>query len=198
MTRKALILLAAGLFSLQAAADESVEDRLRACADEKDDAARLSCYDKASNPPAPPAAPVAEKAPEPARAPEPAPKPEPAPEPPSEPAPATATAAPAPAPAPAEDPVAEFGMNPELEAKKPDDERKKELREISAQVVEVRKRTRGELVVTLDNGQVWTEKDAEPYLRVKVGDTIVIKRNRMGGYRLVGRGNRASAVTRIE
>jgi pyruvate/2-oxoglutarate dehydrogenase complex dihydrolipoamide acyltransferase (E2) component len=178
MTRKALILLAAGLFSLQATADDSVEDRLRACADEKDDAARLSCYDKASNPPAPPAAPVAEKAPAPATA--------------------TAAPAPAPAPAPAEDPVAEFGMNPELEAKKPDDEKKKELREISAQVVEVSKRTRGELVVTLDNGQVWTEKDAEPYLRVKVGDTIVIKRNRMGGYRLVGRGNRASAVTRIE
>lgn len=184
MTRKALILLATALFSLQATADDSLEDRLRACADEKDDAARLSCYDKAHNPPAPPAAPVAEKTPEPAKAPEP-PEPEPAPVPQSE-------------PAPAADPVAEFGMNPELEAKKPEEERKKELREVSALVVEVSKRTRGELVVTLDNGQVWTEKDAEPYLRVKVGDTVVIKRNRMGGYRLVGRGNRSSAVTRIE
>jgi hypothetical protein len=89
-------------------------------------------------------------------------------------------------------------MNPELEAKQPDGEKKKELREISAQVIEVSKRTRGELVVTLDNGQVWTEKAAEAYLRVKVGDTVVIKRNRLGGYRLVGRGNRASAVIRIE
>lgn len=194
MTRKALILLATALFSLQATADDSLEDRLRACADEKDDAARLSCYDKAHNPPAPPAAPVAEKTPEPAKAPEP-PEPEPAPVPQSEPAPAAAAA---PAPAAAPDPVAEFGMNPELEAKKPEEERKKELREVSALVVEVSKRTRGELVVTLDNGQVWTEKDAEPYLRVKVGDTVVIKRNRMGGYRLVGRGNRSSAVTRIE
>jgi hypothetical protein len=196
MTRKVLILLVTGLFSLQATADDSLEDRLRACADEKDDAARLSCYDKASNPPAPPAAPVAEKAPEPARAPEPAPEPAPAPEPPSE--PATAAAAVPEAPEPAADPVAEFGMNPELEAKKPDEEKKKELREISALVIEVSQRTRGQLVVTLDNGQVWTEKEAEPYLRVKVGDTIVIKRNRMGGYRLVGRGNRTSAVTRIE
>jgi hypothetical protein len=89
-------------------------------------------------------------------------------------------------------------MNPELEAKQDDGAKPEELKEISALVVEVSKRVRGQYVVTLDNGQVWTEKDAEPYLRIEVGDSIKIKRNRMGGYRMVGRGNRASAVVRIE
>jgi len=57
---------------------------------------------------------------------------------------------------------------------------------------------RGEHVVTLDNGQVWTEKEAESYFRVKVGDTVTIKRISMGGFRMVGRGNRASAVRRLK
>jgi hypothetical protein len=154
MTRTLLLILVAAFVARPALADESIEDKLRACANETDDAARLACFDKATKPAKPPA-PVAAEA----------------------------------APTPAVDPVADFGND----AKKED-----EITEISATVVEVRKRTRGQYVVTLDNGQVWTEKDAEPYLRIKVGDTIRIKRVAMGGYRLVGRGNRATAVVRVE
>jgi hypothetical protein len=160
MTRTLLLILVAAFVARPALADESIEDKLRACANETDDAARLACFDKATKPAKPPAPVAAEAAP-----------------------------TPAPAPTPAVDPVADFGND----AKKED-----EITEISATVVEVRKRTRGQYVVTLDNGQVWTEKDAEPYLRIKVGDTIRIKRVAMGGYRLVGRGNRATAVVRVE
>jgi len=167
MTRKLLALLAAFLVAQAALADETIEDRLRACANETDDAARLACFDKAAKADVPPA-PVAVEA---------------APRAPAEPAAAEAV------PSAAPDPVAEFGKEAD---------REDEIREISAKVVEVSKRTRGEYVVTLDNGQVWTEKNAEPYLRIKVGDTVRIKRIKMGGYRLVGRGNRATAVIRVE
>lgn len=183
MTRKLLVLLAAALVAQPALADETIEDRLRVCANETDDAARLACFDKAAKAKAPPAAVAAEAAPTPPE-PKAAPQPTAAPERKAAPQP---TAAPKPTEAP--DPLAEFGKEAD---------REDELREISAKVVEISKRTRGQYVVTLDNGQVWTEKDAEPYLRIKVGDTIRIKRIKMGGYRLVGRGNRATAVVRIE
>lgn len=51
---------------------------------------------------------------------------------------------------------------------------------------------------TLDIGQVWTDKNAESYFCVKIGDTVIIKKISMDGYRMVGRGNRSSAVKRIK
>jgi hypothetical protein len=180
----------------QAVADE-IEDRLAACAAMTDEAARLSCFDGAADalqlPVTEPqaAAPIAAPQPEPVPSAEPASAPALASTPAPEPAPASA-----PAPAAPADQLALFGMNPELARQQEDYEA--ELEQITAVAVEVTKRTRGEHVVTLDNGQVWTEKDAESYFRVKVGDTVVIKRVAMGGYRMVGRGNRASAVRRIK
>lgn len=198
MTRKFFpVAIAFSLFG-QAAAD-SLEDRLAACAAMTDEAARLSCFDGAADalqlPVAEPkaAAPIAAPQPEPVPSAEPASAPAPAPA--STPAPAPAPAS-APAPAAPADQLALFGMNPELARQQ--ENHQAELKQITAVAVEVTKRTRGEHVVTLDNGQVWTEKDAESYFRVKVGDTVVIKRVAMGGYRMVGRGNRASAVRRIK
>jgi len=200
MTRDFLLLATAVSFFAQgAAADDSIEDRFAACAAMTDEAARLSCFDRAADALKPPVVVAEPPAAEPAAAMAPGPKPEPAP--PPEPASAPVPA-PAPEPEPATateaqtDPLALFGMNAELASKQ--ESEKVELTEISAVAVEVTKRTRGEHVVTLDNGQVWTEKDAESYFRVKVGDTVVIKRISMGGYRMVGRGNRASAVRRIK
>lgn len=192
MTRNFLLVATAFSFFAQgAAADDSIESRIDACRAEPDDAARLSCYDRAAEALKPPVV-VAEPQ---ATAPIAASQPDPAPEPASAPDPAPAPA-PAAAPEAPVDPVAQFGMNPELASQQ--ETEKVELTEIRAVAVEVTKRTRGELVVTLDNGQVWTEKDAESYFRIKVGDTVIIKKISMGGYRMVGRGNRASAVRRIK
>lgn len=191
MTRKLLFVATAlSFFAQGVVADESVESRYDACAAESDDAARLSCYDKAAEAMKPPVAAPHTAAPIVASQPDPAPAPEPA-----------STVAPVPAPVPSTaaapvDPVAQFGMNAEIASAQRIE--KTELTEITAVAVEVSKRTRGEHVVTLDNGQVWTEKEAESYFRVKVGDTVIIKRISMGGYRMVGRGNRASAVRRIK
>jgi len=166
------------------AADDGTVDAAN-CVDIADDAARLRCYDEAARPPAPPAAqpvpaaaPVAQPVPATETVARPAPAPEPVPPPAAEPQPAPA----------AEAETAEFGLA----------DKQEEVREITAVVTEVIRRSHSGLVVTLDNGQVWAEKEAENYFRVQAGDTVVIKKNRMGGFRMVGRGNRASAVTRIQ
>jgi hypothetical protein len=153
-----------------------IEDRLLACAGEVDDSSRLRCFDDvagelavADTPSVPPeAAPVAEVA-----------------------VAAAITEA-------SLSDVEQFGMTVELAEEKAGVGGETELLEISTVAVEVTERIRGELVVTLDNGQIWTEKDSKAGFRVKAGDTVVIRKGRLGGYRMVDRSGRASAVVRVE
>lgn len=67
----------------------------------------------------------------------------------------------------------------------------------SATVAAIDKRPRGELVVTLDNGQVWAQKSAERYFPIAVGDSVEILSGALGSFRLIA-GNRATAVTRVQ
>ena len=67
----------------------------------------------------------------------------------------------------------------------------------SATVAAIDKRPRGELVVTLDNGQVWAQKSADRYFPIAVGDTVEILSGALGSFRLIS-GNRATAVTRVQ
>lgn len=68
---------------------------------------------------------------------------------------------------------------------------------IAAKVTAIDKRPRGELVFTLDNGQVWAQKEAGAYFPVKVGDPVAILAGTLGSFRLV-LANRATAVTRVQ
>jgi len=68
---------------------------------------------------------------------------------------------------------------------------------ISATVTAIEKRARGELVVTLDNGQVWAQKEIGAYFPLKVGDPVAILAGTLGSFRLIA-GNRATAVTRVQ
>ena len=68
---------------------------------------------------------------------------------------------------------------------------------MSATVTAIDKRPRGELVVTLDNGQVWAQKSADRYFPLKVGDPVAILSGALGSFRLIA-GSRATAVTRVE
>ena len=68
---------------------------------------------------------------------------------------------------------------------------------ISAKVTAIEKRARGELVVTLDNGQVWAQKETGAYFPLKVGDAVSILAGTLGSFRLIA-GNRATAVTRVQ
>jgi hypothetical protein len=67
---------------------------------------------------------------------------------------------------------------------------------ISAIVTAIETRTRGELVVTLDNGQVWAQKESGAYFPLKVGEPVTILAGTLGSFRLIS-GNRATAVTRV-
>ena len=69
--------------------------------------------------------------------------------------------------------------------------------DLTATIVKISKRPYGELIVSLDNGQVWAEKIPTRSMRFSVGDIITIRRGRFGGYRLSGRGNRSTEVTRV-
>lgn len=68
---------------------------------------------------------------------------------------------------------------------------------ISATVTAIDKQPRGELVVTLDNGQVWAQKNADRYFPLKVGDPVAILAGSLGSFRLIA-GSRATAVTRVQ
>ena len=68
---------------------------------------------------------------------------------------------------------------------------------ISATVTAIEKRARGELVVTLDNGQVWAQKDVGAFFPLKVGDSVAILAGTLGSFRLIA-GKRATAVTRVQ
>ena len=70
-------------------------------------------------------------------------------------------------------------------------------KKISATVTSIEKRARGELVVTLDNGQVWAQKEIGAYFPLKVGDPVSILAGTLGSFRLIA-GNRATAVTRVQ
>lgn len=67
----------------------------------------------------------------------------------------------------------------------------------TAIVVEIRKRQYGETLILLDNHQVWEQKVAETAFKLEVGDTAIIKKGRLGGYRLRNKGNRSIQVLRI-
>jgi len=59
----------------------------------------------------------------------------------------------------------------------------KEAAELQAKVTEVRKNSRGQFIVTLENGQVWHQFDSKR-LRIKIGDMITIEKSRLGSYQL--------------
>lgn len=67
---------------------------------------------------------------------------------------------------------------------------------LNAAVTQVSKRPRGELVVTLDNGQVWAQKTAG-YIPLEPGDQVTILKGALRSYRLIANG-RSTPVTRVE
>ena len=164
----AVVLSSAGFAPAKA---ESTNDALLACAKETDEARRLRCFDAvvAGLRRAPPAMETA----------------------------VAATASPPPAAAPkvaAVPPLSaeeKFGARGDLNP-----EKHEQLSEITGKVTEVGAKAHGELVVTLDNGQVWAEKISGSKLKVKVGDTVKIESGALGSFVLIANG-RSSKVARV-
>ena len=76
-------------------------------------------------------------------------------------------------------------------------EKQEELTEITATVTEVGTRPHGELVLTLDNGQVWAERSAGSKVKVKKGDTVKIEAGALGSFVLLAPNGRSSKVARV-
>jgi hypothetical protein len=67
---------------------------------------------------------------------------------------------------------------------------------LTAKIAAIEKRARGELVFTLDNGQVWAQQEVGAYLPIDIGDPVTILAGTLGSHRLLV-GSRATAVTRV-
>ena len=184
------------LFALPATAEDDPYERCRTLAS---DAERLECYDavarggnetddigtsdapdSAPEPPAPaPAAaePVQETAPVEAAG--------------------AAGAAGAAATVPEAAPAAE--TNTKKKKKKEKKKKDKKSKGYTAVVTEVSKRPYGQMVVKLDNGEVWSEQYASRAFLIKVGDTVTLKKAfASSGYRLIAPNGRGYQVTRLE
>jgi hypothetical protein len=162
----AFAVLLSGTGFSPAQAAERTTEALLACADEPDDPRRLRCFDAV----------VAGLRTAPASAAVPSAPAQVA-------APETATPA-----ASAED---RFGARGELKR-----ETHGELSEISGTVTAVSTKPYGQLVVTLDNEQVWAEIAAGSKLKLKPGDRVKIERGALGSYVLITANGRSSKVAR--
>jgi hypothetical protein len=163
----ALAVALSGMGFSPAITAESTTDALLACADQPDDARRLRCFDAV----------VAELRTAPAA-------------PPSAPSP---VAPPQPsARAPAVSPEDKFGARGDVDPDKAD-----ELKEITATVTAIGAKPYGELVITLDNGQVWAERAPGSKIKLKTGDSVKIEAGELGSFRLIAPNGRSSKVARV-
>jgi len=154
------------------AAELDLAERVAACARERDDAQRLQCFDSAAAQSAEAHAAASLDA-----------------------SPVTRDTRPA-AAASSED----FGVRGSELARKRDaavPEQERAPQRIDARVTGISKRPRGELVFTLDNGQLWVQKAAGAHFPIKVGDPVTILAGTLGSFRLVV-GNRSTQVTRVQ
>jgi len=185
------VLVAAGL-PIASAHDTAAS--LLACAAEGDDARRLACFDaevaqlrKESRVGG--ATPVAPAAATPAG-------PTPAAGASAAASGAAASEAASPAAAPPTDetlsPEEKFGLRGEL-----NQEKMREIEELTATAAKVAAKPHGELVVTLDNGQVWAEIAPGSSIRLKVGDQVTIKAGALRSFILTAPNGRSSKVTRV-
>ena len=58
--------------------------------------------------------------------------------------------------------------------------------EFSATVNDIAHRPYGEMIILLDNGQVWEQKHRDTRFRLKIGDSVTISRGLISGYRWRG------------
>jgi hypothetical protein len=96
-------------------------------------------------------------------------------------------------------PQDDFGLTEAAKrAREPEASREKLPESISGTVAKVARRPAGELVVTLGNGQVWTQLQVDPRARVAAGDIVTIKKAALGSYLLVTANRYATRVRRVK
>ena len=93
----------------------------------------------------------------------------------------------------------DFGLSEaEKRAKAPDPDKRLFPDQIEAAVAGIGYHGTGELIVTLDNGQVWVQAEPVTGARLRVGDKIIIRKAAMGSYQLLTPGRIAMRVRRVK
>lgn len=162
-SRAVHILSVASLLAAAAQAD-SIPAALRACAAEKEDTARLACFDREL---------------------------------------ARATEAPLAAepPAPKMTPEERFGRAGDIakaESKRVAEAQGPGIKELTAMVVSLSRRSYGELVMTLDNGQVWAQQSPDTRFSIGAGEKVTIKAGVLNAFMAFSPNGRSTRVTRLK
>jgi hypothetical protein len=152
------------------AAQAADGDAPQRCAGIGDDRSRLACYDAIFRKPAASAASMT----------------------------APAAAAGTVATSAAASPETDFGLTEAAKrALDPQKAQQEILESITGTVASVGRRPTGELIVTLENGQVWTQVTVDQRARVAAGDTVTIKKAALGSHLLETQGRYATRVRRV-
>jgi len=179
-TGKLLSVAALSSLAVSAAFAQSLPPSVAACASEKDSLARLVCFDREVAKYTQPSARVAPTPSTPAVA--------------TPPAPPVASTPPIAASPTADD----FGVTGDLARKRA--AAKGEVvegpKELRAAVTKITSKPFGELILELDNGQVWEQNEKKSTFLIKVGDTVVIKPAKFGSFMLTSENGATSRVHR--
>lgn len=93
----------------------------------------------------------------------------------------------------------EFGFTAEkVRARSADATREMAPSAVAMTVSSLRRVPTGEFVVTMDNGQVWTQTEINSKARIRAGSAVTIKRGLLGSYRLVTADGIGTSVRRLE
>lgn len=93
----------------------------------------------------------------------------------------------------------EFGLSEEKKrALDPEKAAVPQTTSITGKVAGLGRRPTGELIVTLDHGQVWVQAESDTLAVLKVGDAVTIRKGALGSYLLVTPGRVAMRVRRAE
>jgi hypothetical protein len=166
---------------------------------ETDSARRLACFDRESARLTQESAPVARQADPPA------PAAQAATSPPATSAPAAAATAATTAPAAAaaaqsaQDKFGYRGQIARADIDKKEAAEREGAEQLTAKVTELATLPHGELVLTLDNGQVWQQKPGDRAMRIKVGDEVTIRPASLRSFLLTSAAaNGSMRVTRVQ
>lgn len=99
--------------------------------------------------------------------------------------------------APVLTPEEKFGARGEVKAKQQPKAEEPTLERLTATVKALRRGPNGELVVTLENGQVWRQLSAQPMM-IKVGESVSIRPMTFNSFWMVDASGRGSRVKRIQ
>jgi len=77
------------------------------------------------------------------------------------------------------------------------DERKGQAKELQARVSGIYKNTLGQMILMLDNGQIWQQKDTKTLI-IDTGDPVLIERGFMSAFYLSARDKKRISVARVK